>query len=146
MPFNDLPASLLSAAERGEWASVKAQIQQLLDAVTTDGPLGRELLQFVMEVPLPVDAVVERYRTSTCVDHGDWDGLQRHLSGAPIEALSERELEFVDLARRGLTNKDIAARLSLSPHTIARHLSNARAKLGAANRAEAAAKFEEMHA
>ena len=35
-------------------------------------------------------------------------------------------------------------RLSLSPHTIARHLSNARAKLGAANRAEAAAKFEEM--
>jgi DNA-binding CsgD family transcriptional regulator len=58
--------------------------------------------------------------------------------------LSERELEVVDLARHGLTNKDIAERLSLSPHTIARHLANARAKLGAANRAEAAAKFEEM--
>ena len=58
--------------------------------------------------------------------------------------LSERELEVVDLAGHGLTNKDIAVRLSLSPHTIARHLSNARAKLGAANRAEAAAKFEEM--
>jgi len=58
--------------------------------------------------------------------------------------LSERELEVVDLTRHGLTNKDIAERLSLSPHTIARHLSNARAKLGAANRAEAAAKFEEM--
>jgi len=58
--------------------------------------------------------------------------------------LSERELEVVDLARHGLTNKDIAERLSLSPHTIARHLANARGKLGAANRAEAAAKFEEM--
>jgi DNA-binding NarL/FixJ family response regulator len=58
--------------------------------------------------------------------------------------LSERELEVVDLAAHGLTNKDIAGRLSLSPHTIARHLSNARTKLGAANRAEAAAKFEEM--
>jgi DNA-binding CsgD family transcriptional regulator len=58
--------------------------------------------------------------------------------------LSERELEVVDLARHGLTNRDIAERLSLSPHTIARHLANARSKLGAANRAEAAAKFEEM--
>ena len=55
--------------------------------------------------------------------------------------LSERELEVVDLARHGLTNRAIAERLNLSPHTIARHLSNARTKLGAANRAEAAAKF-----
>jgi DNA-binding CsgD family transcriptional regulator len=58
--------------------------------------------------------------------------------------LSERELEVLDLARHGLTNRDIGERLSLSPHTIARHVANARAKLGAANRAEAAAKFEEM--
>jgi DNA-binding CsgD family transcriptional regulator len=59
-------------------------------------------------------------------------------------ALSERELEVLDLAGHGLTNKDIAERLTLSRHTIAHHLANARAKLGAANRAEAAAKFEEM--
>jgi DNA-binding CsgD family transcriptional regulator len=58
--------------------------------------------------------------------------------------LSEREFEVLDLARHGLTNRDIGERLSLSPHTIARHVANARAKLGAANRAEAAAKFEEM--
>lgn len=58
--------------------------------------------------------------------------------------LSERELEVVDLARHGLTNRAIAEHLSLSPHTIARHLSNARVKLGASNRAEAAAKLEGM--
>ena len=58
--------------------------------------------------------------------------------------LSERELEVVDLARHGLTNRDIAESLSLSPHTIARHLANARAKLGAANRTEAAVKLEEL--
>ena len=56
--------------------------------------------------------------------------------------LSERELEVLDLARHGLTNRDIGERLSLSPHTVARHVANARAKLGAANRTEAAAKFE----
>ncbi|HVD30847.1 MAG TPA: helix-turn-helix transcriptional regulator [Methylomirabilota bacterium] len=59
-------------------------------------------------------------------------------------SLSERELEVLDLARHGLTNRDIGERLSLSPHTIARHVANARAKLGAANRTEAAAKFEGM--
>jgi DNA-binding CsgD family transcriptional regulator len=65
-------------------------------------------------------------------------------SRAPGTALSERELEVLDLASHGLTNRDIAESLGLSHHTIARHLSNARAKLGASNRAEAAAKFEEM--
>jgi len=86
VPFDDLPAPLLAAAARRDWTAVKDQIQGLLDAVTTDGPLGRELLQFVMQIPLPPDPLLERYRASICVDHGDWDGLQRHLSETPIEA------------------------------------------------------------
>src|SRR5438067_3090156 len=60
--------------------------------------------------------------------------------------LSEREVEVVQLAAAGGTNRDIAERLSLSQHTIARHLANARAKLGAANRTEAAMKLEELNA
>jgi DNA-binding NarL/FixJ family response regulator len=74
-------------------------------------------------------------------------GRRARLVGArrrPNVGLSERELEVVRLAAEGLTNRQIAERLSLSQHTIARHVANARAKLGAANRAEAAAKFEEM--
>ena len=76
----------------------------------------------------------------------DGIGSPRNASSrkAPRRHLSERELEVLDLARHGLTNKDIAERLSLSRHTIGHHLANARAKLGAANRAEAAAMFEEM--
>ena len=58
--------------------------------------------------------------------------------------LSEREVEVLQLAGTGLTNRDIAERLGLSQHTIARHLANARTKLGAANRTEAAVKLEEL--
>lgn len=58
--------------------------------------------------------------------------------------LSEREVEVLHFAGTGLTNRDIAERLSLSQHTIARHLANARGKLGAANRTEAAVKLEEL--
>lgn len=60
----------------------------------------------------------------------------------PHISLSEREIEVLSLAADGLTNRQIAERLYLSPHTVARHLANARAKLGASNRAEAAVRLE----
>lgn len=59
----------------------------------------------------------------------------------PGVGLSEREIEVLSLTADGLTNKQIAEKLFLSPHTIARHLANARAKLGASNRAEAAVRL-----
>src|SRR5207245_7472050 len=58
--------------------------------------------------------------------------------------LTERELEVLQLAATGATNREIAERLSLSQHTVARHLVNARGQLGAANRTEAAAELEEL--
>lgn len=45
------------------------------------------------------------------------------------------------MAGSGLTNREIGAKLALSPHTVARHLANARGKLGAANRTEAATRL-----
>lgn len=60
----------------------------------------------------------------------------------PHISLSEREIEVLSLAADGLTNRQIAERLYLSPHTVARHLANSRAKLGASNRAEAAVQLE----
>ena len=60
----------------------------------------------------------------------------------PNITLSEREVEVLSLAADGLTNRQIAERLYLSPHTVARHLANSRAKLGASNRAEAAVRLE----
>jgi DNA-binding CsgD family transcriptional regulator len=60
----------------------------------------------------------------------------------PNITLSEREVEVLSLAADGLTNRQIAERLFLSPHTVARHLANSRAKLGASNRAEAAVRLE----
>jgi DNA-binding CsgD family transcriptional regulator len=56
----------------------------------------------------------------------------------PAYGLSEREIEVLSLAADGRTNKQIGEKLFLSQHTVARHLANARGKLGASNRAEAA--------
>lgn len=56
----------------------------------------------------------------------------------PGIGLSEREIEVLTMAGEGMTNRQIGEKLFLSPHTIARHLANARTKMGAGNRAEAA--------
>jgi len=56
------------------------------------------------------------------------------------ENLSDRELEVLKLAARGLSNKDIAAELALSPRTIKAHLSNIFDKMKVASRTEAIVK------
>jgi DNA-binding NarL/FixJ family response regulator len=52
-------------------------------------------------------------------------------------SLSPREREVLDLIARGATNREIAAALHLSPHTIHEHTSSLYRKLGARNRADA---------
>lgn len=58
---------------------------------------------------------------------------------APAGGLSARETEVLRLVATGKTNKQIAAELSLSEHTISRHLQNIFAKLGVSSRAAATA-------
>jgi len=55
----------------------------------------------------------------------------------PSTPLSEREREVLSLMASGATNKEIAARLFLSPHTVKEHTSSLYRKLKARNRAEA---------
>lgn len=54
-----------------------------------------------------------------------------------VEPLSEREMEVLKLAARGISNKDIAEQLFLSPRTVQAHLGNIFSKLGVASRTEA---------
>jgi DNA-binding NarL/FixJ family response regulator len=58
-------------------------------------------------------------------------------SEQPEPLLSEREREVLDLIADGATNREIAERLFLSPHTVKEHTSALYRKLGARNRAEA---------
>lgn len=55
------------------------------------------------------------------------------------EAVTEREREILRLVAEGLTDAQIGERLTLSPHTVHRHIANARTKLGVRSRAAASA-------
>jgi DNA-binding NarL/FixJ family response regulator len=58
-------------------------------------------------------------------------------SEQPAPLLTEREHEVLDLIAAGSTNREIAERLYLSPHTVKEHTSVLYRKLQARNRAEA---------
>jgi DNA-binding NarL/FixJ family response regulator len=62
----------------------------------------------------------------------------------PAGRLSGREHEVLDLIAGGSTNKEIAQRLYLSPHTVKEHTSALYRKLGARNRAEAVQRAQRL--
>ena len=62
-------------------------------------------------------------------------GADRSLSGGLLRlGVTAREAEVLGLVAERLANKDIAARLYLSPRTVEKHVASLLAKLGAENR------------
>jgi len=66
--------------------------------------------------------------------------LGRPEAGEGPERLTERELEVLRLAARGLTNRAIGFQLGISERTVHSHLMNIFAKLGVSTRTEAVLK------
>ncbi|HET9212501.1 MAG TPA: response regulator transcription factor, partial [Thermoanaerobaculia bacterium] len=59
------------------------------------------------------------------------------------EALSEREVEVLQLIATGLSNADAGRKLFIAPSTVKKHLENIYAKLGTRNRTQAIARARE---
>jgi DNA-binding NarL/FixJ family response regulator len=57
----------------------------------------------------------------------------------PAPSLSPREREVAALVALGLTNRQVAAELAISPATVERHVANILVKLGGRSRAQVAA-------
>lgn len=66
--------------------------------------------------------------------------LPLSIEGVLPEPLSSREQEILELLAAGLTNREIADKLVISPETVKKHTGTIYAKLGVSNRTEAAAR------
>lgn len=88
------------------------------------------------------------------------ESLLRRFGGAPkpplsaplpgpdqaalVEPVSARELEVLRLIDQGLTNTDIAARLTVAPSTVKTHINNIYGKLGVQTRTQALKRAREL--
>ncbi len=66
--------------------------------------------------------------------------------GSTLSMLSSREVEVLARLTDGLTDREIAEALVISPRTVESHVSNVLRKLGVRNRAEAARAYREAGA
>ncbi len=60
-------------------------------------------------------------------------------TGGPSAPLTQREMEVLVLVAKGMSEREVADKLYISPHTAHRHLSNIRFKLNASTQAAAVA-------
>ena len=61
------------------------------------------------------------------------------MRGRERHGLTDRELEVLRLVAAGKSNREIAAALVISEHTVARHVQNIFGKLGVSSRTAAGA-------
>ena len=66
-------------------------------------------------------------------------------AGQLVEALSEREVEVLQMVAAGMSNKEIANELILAVSTVKRHMSNVYGKLNVNNRTQAVARARDLH-
>jgi DNA-binding NarL/FixJ family response regulator len=75
-------------------------------------------------------------RLGAAVDAGHAAALLQQRRTSP-RVLTDREVQVLRLVAAGKHNRDIAAALQISEHTVARHVQNIFAKLGVSSRAAA---------
>lgn len=63
-----------------------------------------------------------------------WARFGPHTGRWVVHEISEREIEIIELVAEGLTNQEIAERLTISKRTVDNHVSNIFTKTGAKNR------------
>jgi DNA-binding NarL/FixJ family response regulator len=150
------------AAARGDHRSASQRLEEAVDlyqrsaapfeAARARLELARELAQLGQRVRARAEAV-EATRTlrqlgaARAVEHAGL--LVRELAVSPERPagkglLTPRQLEILRLVSQGWSNAEIAARLSLSEHTVKRHVANLLTRLGLKSRAAAAAKAAKL--
>jgi NarL family two-component system response regulator LiaR len=145
----DFQMPKMTGVEVTRWIRVHhANIGVLILTAYDDEPYALSALQagangYVLKTAAPdeiIRAVRDVYAGKSVVDAVIAQKLVAHMAHPPssvLESLSEREMEVMFLASKGLTNKMIATQLNISDRTVQGHLAHIFDKLQASSRTEA---------
>jgi DNA-binding NarL/FixJ family response regulator len=143
LPDGDGAAGTLEITERSPQTSVivitAERMQDVAAAVVESGGSGL----------LPKDQTVDKVAAAIRTVHGGGTVFSPEIlatavrrlqspSDAPY-GLTPRELEVLELLHEGASTRQMAERLSLSPHTVRNHIRHITAKLDVSSRVEALA-------
>ena len=140
----------VAAAHLGRLDDAVADLDRAVDACADNGAAGFhaealcELIAVLTRRAASADLSRARLLTTECrkqlaaLDMAPWlarlDQLADMFEDRPPDLLTRREREIAELVAKGLTNRDIAARLYLSERTAQNHVQHILTKLGVSNR------------
>ena len=146
----DIQMPKMSGIEVTRWVRLRRMATGILVLTAYDDePYVRAVLQagangYVLKTAEPdeiLGAVRDVYAGKSVIDAALAQklliGLAQPNGTAPVEPLTERELQTLSLAGKGFTNKAIGVQLGISDRTVQNHLANVFSKLRAASRTEA---------
>jgi ATP/maltotriose-dependent transcriptional regulator MalT len=143
--FEDAVDLFLQAQAPFEAARARLDLARCLVEIDRPGPAQQET-RSALECFEKLGASREAFRAQGLLDElSGGEAPAGPATARPPEAvpskhpLTRRELEVLRLVAQGLADKEIAERLHLSGHTVHRHISNIRSKLGLPSRAAAVA-------
>lgn len=132
-PVDDLAARAHSALDRSRARHALMRTADALDEWSTWVATASERLDQLCQsliVPPPLKPAVSAMEGSAL----------------PLEALSPREYEVVELLAEGLSNKELAERLSISLHTVKNHIKSVFRKLEVGSRLELVSRLQRQPA
>jgi LuxR family maltose regulon positive regulatory protein len=141
-----LALQALAHGRRGELAIAMTSLERALRLAEPEGylrlfvDLGLPMARLLQEaeardvMPAYVETILRAFG-------GDLISTTREALPEPLTA---REQQILKLIAAGLTNREIAEQLVISPETAKKHAANICSKLGVSNRTEAAARAREL--
>lgn len=142
-----LALQALAYWRRGERLGALSALERALRLAEPEGyirlfaDLGQTMVRLLQEAR--ARAVLPDYAATILRSVGA--ALAPEAAGRDVpEPLSPRELEALRLIAAGLTNREIAQALVVSPETVKKHALSIYGKLGVGNRTEAAARAREL--
>ncbi|MCG6928250.1 MAG: LuxR C-terminal-related transcriptional regulator [Acidobacteria bacterium] len=123
-----------------EAARARLDLARCLAGIDRPGP-ARQEARSALECFQKLGAAREAFRAEESLKQlaGDAPAAAAPTTPPTDHPLTSRELEVLRLVAQGLGDKEIADRLNLSGHTVHRHISNIRTKLGLPSRSAAVA-------
>ncbi|HEY3475652.1 MAG TPA: LuxR C-terminal-related transcriptional regulator, partial [Anaerolineales bacterium] len=144
-----LSLQAMAGWQRGEHAGALISVEHALRLAEPEG-----YVRLFADLGLPMAQLLQEARSRGVMPEYVGDVLaafNMDLSVLPSwevalpEPLTDREQEVLDLLAAGLTNREIAEDLIISPETVKKHTGNIYRKLGASNRTQAVARARELN-